>query len=113
LAPPEIKKELALSDTVSVKTADSPPEAPIDDDLISALSEAMDSDQEVELTAEMLAKLSPTAIRKPRPSTTQNNYQAAAISITRPSEQQNLILPLILVFFAVVLIVILLIFLIF
>jgi hypothetical protein len=113
LAPPEIKKELALSDTGSVKTADSPSESTIDDDLISALSEAMDSDQEVELTVEMLAKLSPTAARKPRPSTAQNNYQAAAISITRPSEQQNLILPLILVFFAVVLIVILLIFLIF
>lgn len=109
LAPPEVKKEMALTDPSPVKTADSSPEPAIDDDLISALSEAMDSDQEVELTAEMLAKLAPTVTLKPLTSITPSNYQATAVSMTRPSEQQNLIMPLILVFFAVVLIVILLI----
>lgn len=111
LAPPEVKREMGLLEPAPTPTAESPATATMDDDLVSVLSQAMDSDEEVELTAEMLAKLSPRAARRQPPSSRNNPYRAPAATVTLPSEQQNIMLPLILLIFAVILVIVLLAFL--
>ena len=109
LAPPQVKKEMSLLEPSPAKTAESPPEPTMDDSLISVLSEAMDSDEDVELTSEMLAKLSPTAIQPQPRSPTNSPYQKpAATKNTLPYEEQNLILPLILLGLSIILLALLL-----
>jgi hypothetical protein len=69
----------------------------------------MDSDEDVELTAEMLAKLSPAAIQpQPLPPTNSPHQKPAATSTPLPSEQQSLVLPLILLVLAIILLAVLL-----
>jgi hypothetical protein len=108
LAPPEIKKEMSLVEPSPVKTAASSPEPEIADDLISLLSEAMDSNEDVELTPEMAAKLSPTAVHpQPIPFIT-NPYQKVAANRPLPYNEQNLTLPLILLGLSIILLALLL-----
>jgi hypothetical protein len=110
LAPPEIKKEMTLLEPPPAKTAETPPEPTMDDNIISVLSEAMDSDEDVELTPEMLAKLSPATHHSPL--ATRHSPLATRPSPLAPRplppQQQSLVLPLILLVFAIILLAVLL-----
>lgn len=70
LAPPEIRAEMAQEEG---ETAVIPPLpiveelSPLNDTLIKHLSAAMDSDEEVELTPDLLANLAPSLARRPSP----------------------------------------------
>lgn len=71
LAPPEVRAQMAQGEGEE-ETAVVPPIPPaaeespaLNDTLISRLSAAMDSDEEVELTPSLLADLAPALVRKP------------------------------------------------
>ena len=108
LAPPEIREELAQLESVTITTAVSPQPAPLDDKLLSALSQAMDSDEEVELTPEMLAQLAPTAVPPPIPTVENNPYHIPSTAHKTPSNQANLTMAITILVFAIILLAILL-----
>jgi hypothetical protein len=99
---------MTLLEPPPAKTAETPPEPTMDDNIISVLSEAMDSDEDVELTAEMLAKLSPATHHSPSRSDGPTHHSPPATNSPLPPQQQSLVLPLILLVFAIILLAVLL-----
>ena len=68
----------------------------------------MDSDEEIELTSEMLAKLAPTAVLPPPPALQNDPYQVPTTSPQTPSSQPNLTIAITILIFALILLAILL-----
>jgi hypothetical protein len=111
LAPPEIKAELVQTESVMMPTAESAPTSLLKDgSLIDMLSQAMDSDEEVELTPEMVAKFLPANKAIPLPPTLAASQAQTAV-LESTSTQQSLMLPLFLLASAVLLLAVLLMFL--
>lgn len=67
LAPPEIRAQMEqeAGETAVIPTVSAIEETPLNDTLISRLSAAMDSEEEVELTATLLAEIAPKLVRTP------------------------------------------------
>ena len=108
LAPPEVKEELEQVEPVSKATmAVSPPPLPLDPKLLSALSQAMDSDEEVELTPQMLAELTPDAAPIIPPLPQNDSYQLSPAPTNSSSNQQNLTLAITILILALILLAVL------
>lgn len=111
LAPPEVKKELGQIESAKPATAvSSSPSSPLNDTLLSVLSQAMDSKEEIELTSEMLAKLSPTAVTPSSPTLGQTpTHTPPPTTHPSASRPQNLNVAITILVFALILLTILLI----
>ena len=109
LAPPEVQEEFRQLEPIQEVTAVGPSPPTLDLKMMSVLSQAMDSDEEIELTPKMLAKLAPTATTpSPLP---MDPYQAPSIShplLVSQAYKTNLIAILVFAFFLLTILLIIL-----
>lgn len=107
LAPTEVKEELAQLEPTGTVTAVSSTPAPLDNKLLSLLSQAIDSEEEIELTPELLAGLAPIISISTTPHPIRNRLPQNQPSATAASAS-NLTLSVIVLVFTLILIAVLL-----